>query len=105
MLMLLSLPYELPFQNQQQQIWVGTNIPFSHIRLLKFQTTVYRFTPFIINVHRRRLWKADFSLATLAKGPHLVLCFVMVANNANAPTANRSAFFKNFIRLRSYHRI
>jgi hypothetical protein len=61
------------------------------------------YTPFIINVHV--LWKADFSLATLAKGPHLVLCFVMVANNVNAPTANRSAFFQNFIRLRSYHRI
>jgi hypothetical protein len=63
---------------------------------------ILMYTPFIINVHRRRLWKADFSLATLAKGPHLVLCFVMVANNVNAPTANRSAFFQNFIRLRSY---
>jgi hypothetical protein len=61
---------------------------------------IENYTPFIINVHRRRLWKADFSLATLAKGPHLVLCFLMVANNVNAPTANRSAFFQNFITLR-----
>jgi hypothetical protein len=60
---------------------------------------IENYTPFIINVHRRRLWKADFSLATLVKGPHLVLCFLMVANNVNAPTANRSAFFQNFITL------
>jgi hypothetical protein len=32
-------------------------------------------------VRLRRLWKTDFSLATLAKDPHLVFCFVMVANH------------------------
>jgi hypothetical protein len=36
-------------------------------------------------VHLRRLWKAAFSLATLGKSPYLVmLCFVMVANNAKS---------------------
>jgi hypothetical protein len=34
-----------------------------------------------MNVHLRRLWKADFSLATLAKDSHLVFCCVIVANH------------------------
>jgi hypothetical protein len=32
-------------------------------------------------MHLRRLWKVDFSLATLAKHPHLGFCFVVVANH------------------------
>jgi hypothetical protein len=36
-------------------------------------------------VDLRRLWKADCSLATLAKDPHLVFCFVMVANHVVHP--------------------
>jgi hypothetical protein len=35
----------------------------------------------IINVYFRRLWTADFSLATLVTDPHLVFCFVMVVDH------------------------
>jgi hypothetical protein len=35
----------------------------------------------LTDVHLRRLWKADFSLASLAKDPHLVLSSLKICYN------------------------